>query len=116
VLGSLSLALGIIGVFVPGLPTTPFVLLTAALYMRSSDSLYQWVINNRYIGPYVKNFQENKSIPLQTKLYSIGMMWAMIFVSIYFFIENICGQILVLLAGMVGTFVVGFVFKTRKSL
>lgn len=114
VLGTLSLALGIIGIFVPGLPTTPFILLTAGLYMRSSDRLYKWVINNRFVGGYVNDFQKSKSIPFQTKLYSIAMMWTMIGISTLFFIESLWGKGLVVLAGVVGTVVVGFVIKTRK--
>jgi len=114
VLGTLSLALGIIGIFVPGLPTTPFILLTAGLYMRSSDWLYKWVINNRFVGSYVQNFQKSNSIPLQTKLYSIAMMWTMIGISTFFFIESLWGKGLVVLAGVVGTVVVGIVIKTRK--
>ena len=56
VLGTLSLGIGIIGIVVPGLPTTPFILLTAGLYIKSSDRLYQKLINSRFIGPYINNF------------------------------------------------------------
>lgn len=75
VLGTLSLALGIIGIFLPVLPTTPFLLLTAALYLRSSDRLYCWLMSHRHLGPYIKNFQENKAIPLRVKVISVSMVW-----------------------------------------
>ncbi|MBW6479367.1 MAG: YbaN family protein, partial [Bacteroidales bacterium] len=52
-LGTLSLILGVIGIFVPGLPTTPFLLLTAGLYMKSSERLYKLLISNKYLGPYI---------------------------------------------------------------
>ena len=75
VLGTISLVLGIIGIFMPVLPTTPFLLLTAALYFRSSDRLYAWLMGHRYLGPYIKNFRENKAIPLNVKIVSVGMVW-----------------------------------------
>lgn len=65
ILGTVSLALGIIGIFLPLLPTTPFLLLTAALYFRGSPRLYQWLLNHKCLGPYIRSFRENKAIPLQ---------------------------------------------------
>lgn len=112
-LGTISLGLGFAGIFVPGLPTTPFLILTAGLYLRSSDRLYQKVINNRYVGNYIADYQINKSLPLKTKLYSIGMMWIMIFISGYFFISRLWIQILLAILGVIGTIVMGFIIKTR---
>ena len=74
-LGSLSLALGVIGIILPVLPTTPFLLLAAALYVRSSEKLYQWLINQKYLGSYIRNFREHKAIPLHAKIISISMIW-----------------------------------------
>lgn len=75
ILGSLSLALGIIGIFLPVLPTTPFLLLSAALYVRSSEKLYLWLINQKHLGTYIRNFREHKAIPLRAKAVSISMIW-----------------------------------------
>ncbi len=74
-LGSLSLALGIIGIFVPLLPTTPFLLLAAALWVRSSPRLYEWLLAHRYLGEYVRNFRENRAIPLRAKIVSLVLLW-----------------------------------------
>ena len=74
-LGTLSLALGILGIFLPLLPTTPFLLLTAALYFKSSPRLYNWLLNHKHLGPYIRNFRENKAIPLRAKIISISLMW-----------------------------------------
>lgn len=74
-LGSVSLALGIIGIFVPMLPTTPFLLLTAALYFRSSPELYEWLMNHPQLGTYIRNFRENKAIPLRVKIVSVTLVW-----------------------------------------
>lgn len=75
ILGTLSLILGIIGIFLPLLPTTPFLLLTAALYFRGSPRLYQWLINQKYLGNYILQFREHKAIPLQAKIVSILLVW-----------------------------------------
>jgi uncharacterized membrane protein YbaN (DUF454 family) len=60
VLGSASVGLGFIGVFVPLLPTTPFLLLAAACYFKSSEKFYNWLINHRWFGPYLRNYREGK--------------------------------------------------------
>ena len=75
ILGSICLVLGVIGIFLPLLPTTPFLLLTAALYVRSSDKLYQWLIRQKYLGNYIRNFREHRAIPLHAKILSISMVW-----------------------------------------
>ena len=74
-LGSICLALGVIGIFLPLLPTTPFLLLSAALYVRSSEKLYQWLIHQKYLGTYIRNFREHRAIPLRAKIFSISMIW-----------------------------------------
>lgn len=76
ILGSVSLALGIMGIFLPVLPTTPFLLLSAALYMRSSQRLYDWLMSHKHLGPYIKNFREHKALPLRVKIVSVTMVWA----------------------------------------
>lgn len=74
-LGTISLILGIIGIFLPLLPTTPFLLLSAALYFRSSRRLYDWLLAHPHLGPYIRNFRENKAIPLRVKIVSITLVW-----------------------------------------
>ena len=75
VLGSISLTLGVIGIFLPLLPTTPFLLLAAALYVRSSEELYNWLIHQKYLGTYIRNFREHKAIPLHAKIISVTLVW-----------------------------------------
>ncbi len=76
ILGAVSLVLGIVGIFVPLLPTTPFLLLTAALWVRSSPRLYEWLLSHRYFGEYLRNYRENRAIPLRAKVISLTLMWA----------------------------------------
>ena len=73
--GSICLALGVIGIFLPLLPTTPFLLLAAALYVRSSAKLYQWLIHQKDLGEYIRNFREHKAIPLRAKIISVSLVW-----------------------------------------
>lgn len=75
ILGSICLALGIIGIFLPLLPTTPFLLLAAALYFRSSPRLYNWLLEHKQLGPYIRNFREHKAIPLRVKIVSVSLVW-----------------------------------------
>ena len=84
VLGSLSLALGILGIFLPVLPTTPFLLLSAAMYVRGSHGLYDWLMNHRHLGPYIKNFREHKALPLRVKVVSVSMVWATLLYCAFF--------------------------------
>jgi uncharacterized protein len=76
ILGFVSLILGIIGAFLPILPTTPFVLLSAWLFARSSEKFHRKLLNHKIFGKLIRDFQEDKSIPLHTKIISVSMMWA----------------------------------------
>jgi uncharacterized membrane protein YbaN (DUF454 family) len=76
--GSLSVALGFIGIFVPLLPTTPFLLLAAACYVRSSKRLYSWLLNNRWLGNYIKFYREYRAITLQAKILTLIFLWSVI--------------------------------------
>lgn len=74
-LGAVSLVLGVVGIFVPLLPTTPFLLLTAALWVRSSPRLYAWLLSHGRLGAYIRNYRENRAIPLQAKIGTLVLMW-----------------------------------------
>ena len=84
--GTISLGLGIIGIFLPILPTTPFLLLAAACYARSSKRFYDWLLNNKWFGIYIKNYQQGKGIPFKVKVISISVLWITILTSTFFFI------------------------------
>lgn len=87
VLGTISLILGVIGIFVPLLPTTPFLLLTAYLYFRGSPGAYNWLIGHKQLGPYIINYREKKIIPKRVKIYSIALMWVCVLNSVFFIIN-----------------------------
>lgn len=74
-LGALTLVCGIAGIFLPLLPTTPFLLLSAALFFRSSPRAYRWLLGHRYLGPYIRNFREKRSMPLRAKILALALLW-----------------------------------------
>ena len=73
--GTLCVALGVLGIFVPVLPTTPFLLLAAICYGRSSERFYHWLLNNRWFGEYIKNYREGRGIPLREKTLTLIALW-----------------------------------------
>lgn len=84
--GSVSLAVGAIGIVLPVLPTTPLLLLAVACYCRSSERMTNWLLTNKYFGKYIKNYREGKGIPLKTKIFAITVMWAAILYAAFFII------------------------------
>jgi len=78
VAGTISLGLGAIGIFIPLLPTTPLLLLSAACYFKGSRRMHHWILNNRWFGSYIKNYKEGKGIPLRTKGFIIALLWVTI--------------------------------------
>ena len=82
-IGWLSVALGVIGIFLPVLPTTPFLLLAAACFARSSPRFYQWLVDHPRLGPWIRDYLDGNGIPLKGKVYAIGLMWLSIGVSCY---------------------------------
>ena len=102
ILGGLSLLLGLLGIFVPLLPTTPFLLLAAALWVRSSPRLYAWLLSHRRLGPYIRNFRENRAIPLRAKVVSLTLLWATLLYCIVAVVDAWWWAQLVLLCVAVG--------------
>ena len=97
VAGTFFLVLGIIGIFLPILPTTPFLLLAAWCYVRSSKRFYNWLITNKWFGTYIKNYQEGKGVPLKVKVLSIFFLWLTILLSAIFIINNFYIRIILIL-------------------
>jgi uncharacterized membrane protein YbaN (DUF454 family) len=84
--GIISLILAIIGIFLPLLPTTPFLLLSAACFAKSSERLYNWLMNHKYFGPIIRNYREKKSVSLHSKIYALVLLWTTILSSAIFFV------------------------------
>lgn len=73
--GSLSILLGLLGIFLPLLPTTPLLLLAAWCFARSSDRFYQALLDNRWLGPYIRNYREGRGMPVRAKIVTLVMLW-----------------------------------------
>jgi len=85
--GTLSVALGVVGIFVPILPTTPFMLLAAACYARSSDRFLHWLLHNRPFGAYILNYREGRGMPRSTKILTLLALWTTLSISAAFAAE-----------------------------
>jgi uncharacterized membrane protein YbaN (DUF454 family) len=112
------LGLGILGIFLPLLPTTPFLLLSAACYTRSSDKFYKWLVEHRWLGPYIKNYREGKGIPGKAKIMILTLLWVTISFSVIFMAKAWwLKAILLLIAAGVSWHVLSLnLGKTRKSI
>lgn len=114
VAGCIAVILGTIGVVVPGLPTTPFVLLASWCFYKSSPRLQAWLLQS-FLGKYIRDYKEKGGLTTRKRLYIIALMATMVSVSIIFFIPNTTVDIIVGIAGLIGCIVVGFVVPKAKE-
>ncbi|MFH1542643.1 MAG: YbaN family protein [bacterium] len=97
ILGTFFVGLAFLGVVLPLLPTTPFLLLAAACYARSSDKFYNWLMTNRLFGEYIRNYRAGKGIPVKTKILAISLLWLTIGYSTIFVISVLIGKVSMML-------------------
>ncbi len=114
-LGLLSLALAVIGIVVPGIPTTPFLLLSAWLFARSSKRLLGYLHSNKYLSRYITSYQKRRGILLWQKIYAITLMWCAVTISILLRIDNITIKWVLFCVAIIGTIVMGFVIPTYRD-
>jgi len=114
VLGHICVGLGAIGIVLPLIPTTPFLLLAAACYARGSERFYNWLLNNKYFGSYIRDYREGRGIPLKAKITAIILIWVTIGLSAVFFVPLLPVQILLfVIAGVITTYLLRL--PTKKS-
>ena len=89
--------LGIIGIFLPVMPTTTFLLLAAACFARSSEKFYNQLLNNKYLGKYIKNYLEHRAMPLRAKIVAVIMVNAAIGYSAFFAVQTLWVKILLII-------------------
>lgn len=95
--GCIFLVLAVAGIFLPLLPTTPFLLLSAACYVRSSQQLYNWLMNNKLLGKYIRNYREGNGITLRAKMLAIAMLWGTILYSALVVVKLLIVKIILIL-------------------
>lgn len=104
--GSLALGLGLLGVVLPGLPTTPFVLLAAACYAKASPRLHAWLLNHRLLGPMLRDWEQHRSLTRRTKTVAVVSMTLMVSLSVWSFRGRLIAQLVLVLLGTIGAWVV----------
>lgn len=112
--GLISLVLGVIGIFIPLLPTTPFLLLSAALFMKSSTRLYNWLMYHKYLGKYLQNYIHHKTISIRSKITSISFLWITILASVFLIVDKLIFKILLLAIAIAVTIHISS-FKSNKQ-
>ncbi|MFD2366687.1 YbaN family protein [Pseudoduganella sp. GCM10020061] len=81
IIGAISVVLAVLGLFLPLLPTTPFLLLASACFARGSDKMHKWLLNHGLFGAYLRSYEEGKGIPLRGKIVAITLLWVSMTVS-----------------------------------
>jgi uncharacterized membrane protein YbaN (DUF454 family) len=95
-LGIVCLVLGTVGMMLPILPTTPFLLAASACFCKSSERMNNWLLNNRLFGSYIRNYKEGHGIPMKTKIIALAVLWITISISTVFFLGRMLPNFLVL--------------------
>jgi uncharacterized membrane protein YbaN (DUF454 family) len=94
--GTICIVLGAIGIVLPILPTTPFLLAAAACYYKSSSRMHGWLLNNKWFGDYIRNYTEGKGLSKKTKIIALTVLWATIGFSTVFMLDRLLPAMLVL--------------------
>jgi uncharacterized membrane protein YbaN (DUF454 family) len=116
VAGVMSVGLGVVGAFVPVLPTTPFLLLAAACFTRSSPRLHQWLLGNRILGEYLRRYRSGEGLPLASKLMTLLVLWAALATSAFVAVPTrLWWARILLLAVGVGVTIHILRIRTRRS-
>jgi uncharacterized protein len=94
--GSISVGLAVLGIVLPILPTTPFLLLAAWCYARSSTRFYVWLMNHRLWGKYLRDYTSGKGVPLRIKIWALTLLWAAILSSAFLAVDIIWVRVLLI--------------------
>ncbi|MEM7325935.1 MAG: YbaN family protein [Actinomycetota bacterium] len=113
--GLLSVAIGGIGIFVPGLPTTVFFIIAAWCFSKSNERLERWVLELPGIGPMVSDYRDGLGMPRRAKVFAIGSIVLAVGLSAGLLIDNLTVRLIVVAAGLVGVWYVGIRVPTRET-
>ena len=113
--GCIAVVLAVLGVFLPLLPTTPFLLLASACFARGSTRMHAWLLDNRLFGSYLRNFEEGRGIPLRGKIVAIGLLWLSMAYSVSRVGSWPLRALLILIAVCVTVYLVRFVPRWRPN-
>jgi uncharacterized membrane protein YbaN (DUF454 family) len=94
--GTICVVLGAIGMVLPLLPTTPFLLAAAACYYKSSEKMHRWLLTNKWFGEYIRNYTEGRGLTKKTKITALALLWVTIGASTLFMLNRLLPANLVL--------------------
>ena len=114
IIGLIAVVLAILGVFLPLLPTTPFLLLASACFARGSDRLHGWLLNNKLFGSAIRDFEQGKGMPRKAKIMAVALLWASLAFSVFKASSVIVIALLVCVGIGVTTYLLAFV-PTRPA-
>lgn len=112
--GILALALGVIGVFLPILPTTPFILLAAWCFYHGSPRFHAWIVNHPKFGPIIEEYGNEEGLTRETKIRALVMTWVAILLTSVFVLKTIQTRIIIILLALIGSAVI-LSLKTREN-
>ena len=112
--GFLLVGIGVIGIFLPILPTTIFLILASACFVKGSPRANEWLRNHKILGMYIKNYQDKSGLTIKAKVFNISLLWIMILSSAFFFTEELFIKLL-LLAIAIGVTIHLLMVKTKKN-
>merc|ERR1711879_1053739 len=98
--GWVCVFLGVVGIFLPLLPTTPFLLLSAACFARSSDRFYTWLVEHPQLGQYIVGYLDGSGLPLKAKLYTLALMWPSLLITAFVLVESPYPKMILPLIGL----------------
>lgn len=99
-IGWLSVVLGVVGIFLPLLPTTPFLLLSAACFARSSDRFYMWLVEHPRLGQYIIGYLDGSGLPLKAKIYTLLLMWSSLLITAFWIVNSPYPKVILPLIGV----------------
>jgi hypothetical protein len=103
--GTISLLFAFIGIILPVLPTTPFVLISAACYYKGSEKLHNWLLKNPFFGPIIMDYEKHRGMKKTTKIKALLIMWSAVLASSFFILETLLMRAIIIIIAFIGTVV-----------
>ena len=112
-IGFLFLAVGIVGIFVPVLPTTPLIVFASVIFSMSNEKIYNYIANTKHLGAYVRNYQDKIGVPIKTKIISLVYLWLSLVLSCLFIEKYFIHWILLVVGVLVSLHII--LLKTQSK-
>ncbi|WP_221799621.1 YbaN family protein [Oceanobacter mangrovi] len=99
VIGWLAVALGVAGIFLPVLPTTPFLLLASGCFVRCSPRFYYWLVGHPRLGSYLLYYLDGRGMPMKAKIYTLLLMWSSLLLTAFVILDSVHARFILPLIG-----------------